>query len=129
MNESLWITRRWAKMVACAIIAAPLTACQTTTQPPEEQRLWSRTDCQIMSGNAALQRQYETDTTLCQARARAEGLTVAATMRAGPMVTAAVSGEVLQQAAIACMAERGYLLHTDAQFKARCQTGAVATRP
>jgi hypothetical protein len=91
-------------ILICLLVAG----CAATSDPED----WSRVDC--VQGDPESRTLLERAAPVCWEKARA----VAAVVSPGPGVS---RREIADASFRACMAERGYLLSTEAEFKARCR--------
>lgn len=96
-----------------AVAALVLAGCATT--PPVEM-MWVRTDGERMTGNPALEAQFEVDGAVCRGRMASSQAGMPVVYHNGSLAGAfdAAATQATQRAALedvgrGCMAERGYL--------------------
>jgi hypothetical protein len=107
-----------------AIAALSLTGCATTSQQQAEMPLFGRVDCQTITGNIELEREFELAKQICLPRAEAAAVAGGNSSSRNEIVWAidtAITRNQIGRATInSCMAEQGYLLHTRTEHDAIC---------
>ena len=106
-----------------AVLGSVLAACNASQQPPDasvpEGPIFGRTDCQIMSGNPTLTRQFEVAKEVCVNRAEAASISGTTAIPVGYGVGDAIAsgiqrgtaqGQIFAATIKSCMAEQGYIL-------------------
>jgi hypothetical protein len=119
----LW---RWGVL---ALAGAVLVACAQEV-PPEEQKVFGRTDCQRSAGNPAIEQEFERAKTVCMNRAQAAAVSGTTAMPYRPGLGGAIVAGIEQGMAqnqiggatvMGCMAEHGYLLRTRTEHLSVCE--------
>jgi hypothetical protein len=118
------VLRTTMKLIPVALL---LAGCQTTAQQQQgpQQPVWARADGRMIRGNAALEQQWQMDTTYCKAEAYKAGLS------AGPIYWQGIAGAIaadiaennrskaMVEIAKGCMAGKGYIQISMEEAEAR----------
>jgi hypothetical protein len=117
-------TMRRRSLIAIAVLS--LTGCATTSQQQAETPLFGRVDCQTITGNIELEREFELAQQICVPRAEAAGVAGGTSTARNELVwaieTAMTRNQISRATINSCMAEQGYLLHTRTEHEAICAT-------
>jgi hypothetical protein len=120
--------RAFFTLSAIVVVAVQLIACAREV-PPEQQKLFSRSDCQFISGNPALEQQFELAKQVCVPRAQAAATTASSNIPMGRgmggAIAAGIEGGIVEakvgmNTMMSCMAEQGYLLRTRTEHLEAC---------
>ncbi|WP_157223406.1 hypothetical protein [Rhodovulum sp. PH10] len=113
------------------VAAVGLVGCATAARKKmDEGAMWRRVDCRE-EGTAETSQESNLALTICKTRAEAAGEAAAASVPSGRGTADAIAAgiqmgqtrvKVGDNIMISCMAERGYLLRTNAEHEAACPT-------
>ena len=118
-------------------VASALLVASCASAPERgsgEERVFSRLDCQIISGNQKLEAEYNHSKMICEKKAEAAAISGTAAIPVGEgTVNAAFSGmrrgtaqrQIGEATLISCMGERDYTISTRAEFDKRCSARTV----
>lgn len=125
-------------LIAVLTAAALLGGCVAQAESvPEDPLVWGRVDCQLLSGNAILQADFEQARTICVSRGQAASVATTANMpngygMGGAMVAGmnkGIAGSQVSAATVGgCMGEMGYLQKPKSQHVAMCEAIAEQKR-
>lgn len=121
------------RVTAAALLCGALVAACTTTSTPEpgspEEVVFARTDCRTITGNAALEMEYERSKQICLGRAEAAAVAATTVIPVGYGIAGGIASgiqrgqaqmQVGTSTAISCMAEQGYVRRTRAEQAQAC---------
>lgn len=134
------------RIVMVAVIAAGLGGCAAQASKPADEAdklIIGRVDCQPQEGNPVLQQELTVAKAICENQANAASVAASSAVPTGSGIGGAIASgiqagiagaSVANSTALACMAERGYLVRTLRQHEEACvairahQNAAAASR-